>query len=189
MEAIDWETVSALARRRGVDKSAISRRVARYEAQGLLKTRPGGGGRKLVNVAEFDRVAAETTDAVRELNGSAGGARLASSTTDATPGDPILAKEQARRAAYGADLKKLDLEERLGNLVSLAKVTEAQAICAQRIVQVIERMTERAHDAASRAALKQLARDVRDELANAMALIADEDEDEAQTVAETAEAR
>lgn len=51
-----WATISELARQRGVSRSAISFRVGRYEALGLLKTRPGKAGSKLVNVAEFDRV-------------------------------------------------------------------------------------------------------------------------------------
>ena len=65
-----WATLSELARQRGVDRSAISCRVARYEALGLLKTRPGKQGSKLVNVAEFDRVAKETTDSPRERIGT-----------------------------------------------------------------------------------------------------------------------
>ena len=64
-----WATVSELARIRGVDKSAVSRRVARLEEQGLLATRQGAGRAKLVRVEEYDRVVAETGDAVLEANG------------------------------------------------------------------------------------------------------------------------
>jgi DNA-binding MarR family transcriptional regulator len=54
--------ITALARLRGVHKAAISRRVARLEAQGPLKSRPGPNGTKLVNVVEFDRAAADNVD-------------------------------------------------------------------------------------------------------------------------------
>ncbi len=50
-----WLTVSALARVRGVDKAAISRRVARLEAAAALTTRPGPRGSKLINADEFAR--------------------------------------------------------------------------------------------------------------------------------------
>jgi ATP-dependent DNA ligase len=47
-----WAKVTELARLRGVSTAAISRRVTRYEALGLLKTRPGNARSKLVNVAD-----------------------------------------------------------------------------------------------------------------------------------------
>src|ERR1700722_10888283 len=64
-----WLSVSALARELGRDKAGVSRRVSRMEAQGLLKSRVGESGQKLVNRAEFDRVASETTDAIQSANG------------------------------------------------------------------------------------------------------------------------
>jgi DNA invertase Pin-like site-specific DNA recombinase len=65
-----WAKVSELARLRGVSTAAISRRVSRYEALGLLKTRPGNARSKLVNVAEFDRIAGTTTVRDRNVAGS-----------------------------------------------------------------------------------------------------------------------
>ena len=67
----EWLTVSALARARGVDKAAISRRVARLEAAGALTTRAGERGTKLINVAEFNLAVEMTKDAIREANGRA----------------------------------------------------------------------------------------------------------------------
>jgi DNA-binding MarR family transcriptional regulator len=52
-----FATISELGRLRGVHKAAISRRVARLEAQGVLQSQRGDRGTKLVNIAEFDRVA------------------------------------------------------------------------------------------------------------------------------------
>lgn len=61
----EWITVSALARARGVNKAAISRRVTRLEAAGVLATRPGTRGTKLIAIAEFDLACVQTTDAIR----------------------------------------------------------------------------------------------------------------------------
>jgi DNA-binding MarR family transcriptional regulator len=110
-----FATISELARLRGVDKSGLSRRVSRLAGQGLLSTRAGPRKTLLVNVSEFDRVARETTDAVRALNGASGGSP--SPADDPAPGDPVLAKEQARRTKADADLKELDRDERIRQLV------------------------------------------------------------------------
>ena len=57
-----WLTVSDLARRQGVTKGPMSRRVSRLEELGVLTPRMGERGVKLVNVAQFlkavDRAAA-----------------------------------------------------------------------------------------------------------------------------------
>lgn len=165
-----WLSVSGLARQRGVDKAAISRRLARYEAQGLMKSRLGKGGVKLINVAEFDRAAGEATDAVRELNGSGAGAPAMGIA--AAPGDPILAREQARRASYDADLKKLELEERLGELIPVGDVREAIAALGETFVRALDQMPSRAEEgfaeatkgglAGFRIFLRSLANGVRD---------------------------
>ena len=189
MDDVDgyWVTISELARLRAVDKAAISRRVKRYEADGLMQTRPGKGGTKLVSVAQFDRAAGQATDAVRELNGT--GAAVAS---PAVPGDPSLARQQARRAGYDADLKQLELEERLGKLLPVADVEHAMVACAQELVRVIEQMTARAEECAAgvakdgvlgaRAFLKALARDQRELLARSMTLLGAEEKVETETV-------
>jgi DNA-binding MarR family transcriptional regulator len=167
-----WLSVTELARQRGVDKAAISRRAKRYEEQGLLHPRVGKGGAKMINVAEFDRAAGEATDAVRELNGSQGGAAAVSVAT--APGDPVLAREQARRASYDADLKKLELEERLGELVPVAAVQEAIVTLSENFVRALDQIPSRAEEgfaeagkgglAGFRAFLRSLANGVRDTL-------------------------
>jgi hypothetical protein len=176
-----WLSVSELARQRGVDKAAISRRAKRYEEQGLLTPRPGKGGVKMINVAEFDRAAGEATDAVRVLNG-AGGGQVASSGALA-PGDPVLAREQARRASYAADLTKPELEERLGHLIPVADVEAAMTRCAESMVRLIDQLPARADESAEAVArdgvhgarmfLRGAARDLRATLARDMRLLAD----------------
>jgi DNA-binding MarR family transcriptional regulator len=167
-----WLSVTDLARQRGVDKAAISRRAKRYEDQGLLHPRLGKGGAKMINVAEYDRAAGEATDAIRELNGSQGGA--AASPGAAAPGDPSLARQQARRAGYDADLKELELKERLGELVLVVAVQEAIVALSENFVRALDQIPSRAEEglaeankgglAGFRAFLRALANGVRDTL-------------------------
>ena len=190
-EGLGWASISELARLRGVDKAAISRRVARLAAQGLLTTRTGKQGTKLVNIAEFDRAAGEATDAVRELNGRG-------ATAPPAPGlatDPILSREQARRAAYDADLKKLDLEERLGRIAPLDRVRRATAEFTQSLARVIDMLPARVEEIlaagakdgvnGARAVAKMIARELREEMAKTMAAIADAAEGEGAALDET----
>jgi predicted transcriptional regulator len=83
-----WMSISDLARAIGRDKGGVSRRVARLEAQGLLKARTGELGQKLVRRAEFDRVAGETVDAVNAANGSK--AHAARDLEGAAPAGPVV---------------------------------------------------------------------------------------------------
>jgi DNA-binding transcriptional ArsR family regulator len=62
-----WVTVSDLARRLRVSKQAVSKRIERLESSGVLQTRSGPRGAKLVNLAQFDKAAGQLTDAARQL--------------------------------------------------------------------------------------------------------------------------
>lgn len=176
-----WVSVSDLAARKGVTKQTIAEKVARLEAQGLLSTRPGKGRAKLVNLAEFDRAIGETGDAIREM--AAASARPSAPVTQPAPegADPILAKEQARRVAYQADLAKLDLDERLGKLLPVEHVTAAMVRCAEALTRALEQMPTGADDLAAavakegvtgaRAFLRTMGRDMRALLAREMRLL------------------
>ena len=196
----EWLTVSALARARGVDKAAISRRVARLEAAGALTTRAGERGTKLINVAEFERVAGETVDAVREANGraalpiyrmaaeangrrSAAASQVVEATMGDAPNDPILAREQARKTQIGADLAQLQLDELRGLLVRVADIAAGAAMQGETLARRIDQMLpEWAEDLAAivakdgtaglRAVLKGKARELRGALAEAFAALA-----------------
>ncbi|WP_174514069.1 MarR family transcriptional regulator [Methylocella tundrae] len=163
-----WISVSDLARQKGVDKAAVSRRISRLESLGSLETRTGARGTKLVNIAAYDRAVGETGDAIRTMNG-------AGATHQPPPSgngsDPILAREQARRTAYQADIAKLDLDERLKKLLPVEDIASAIGICAEGIVRVLDQLPSRADELASavgkdgalgaRAVLKIVARDLR----------------------------
>jgi DNA-binding MarR family transcriptional regulator len=193
-----WVSVSELARLRGNDKSVISRRIKRLEEQGALQTRPGAGGAKLVCLAEYDRASEEGFDAVRALDASTGSDRPPQEA--AAPGDPVLAKEQARRAGYAADLAQLDLHERLGELGRVAGFRQSMRTCAEGVVQVLEQLPGRAEEIAGavrasdslaqvRGILRALVRDVRDQLDRGMASIIElEREKEAEAAASSDEA-
>ena len=171
-----WMSVSELAKAKGVSRQSMHERVARLEQQGTITLKAGQGRARLVNVAEFDRAAGESFDAVRSLNGT--GAAPMPGRTDG--GDPVLAREQARRAAYDADMKQMDLEERLGNILLLVDVQGAMALCAEKMVRVIEQLPSRSDDLAgavgrdgapgARAELKKIARELREALARAMVI-------------------
>jgi hypothetical protein len=157
----DWLNISGLARSRGVDKSGVSRRVARFEAQGLLQSRVGPNRTKLINAVEFDRLAAGAVD------GGAPPPSLAS--------HPILLREQARRAAAVAELTEMTLAQRRGTLLESADVFAALATCTQAIDEALEQSLARAAEenpTVPRTVWSAARRDVMNELARAMSLIA-----------------
>ncbi len=156
-----WVSVSALASQKGLTKQTVSEKVARLVEQGLLTTRPGKGKAKLVNVAQYDRVTGDTADLSKEQ-----GARTKKADDDAAGRDPTFSREQARRAGYEAELKRLDLEERLGKLRSVEDIVAATIACGEVVVREVDQLVTRADDIAAavakdgvlgaRAALKHL---------------------------------
>ncbi|MGA3304367.1 MAG: helix-turn-helix domain-containing protein [Methylovirgula sp.] len=177
-----WLSVSDIARRKGISKAALSRRVSRLEGDGLLETRAGPRGAKLVNLAALDRVRNETTDLARAANGIGFRQRQ-------HPNDPafIYTHEQARRSAYDADLKKLELDEKLGKLLLVEDVAAAVTATGERIVHVLNSLPSRADEImafASRGdlpALTQLLRkivfDIRSAMADEMRAFAHDESD------------
>jgi DNA-binding transcriptional MocR family regulator len=140
-----WTSISDLARAIGRDKGGVSRRVSRLESEGLLKSRVGNAGQKLVNRAEFDRVAGETVDAVREANGSMAGAAR---DGDAVAPAGLLSRAQASKTAAQARLAHLELGQRLGQLLPVEEMRRAAADCAMRLRRSVETMHARAEDVA-----------------------------------------
>jgi DNA-binding transcriptional MocR family regulator len=151
-----WITVSELARMRGVDKAAMSRRVARLEAKGALETRPGPGGTKLVNGAQFLRAVQANADPVREANGAGLRLPLAIATPPASEPAPenerealVYAKEQARNTAIRADLAQLELDERLGKLLPVDEVEGAMQRVMEALIRALQQLPARAEELAA----------------------------------------
>jgi hypothetical protein len=140
----------------------------------------GPRGQKVVNVGEFDRVAEETLDAKQAQNGRKFRAAPDDGGDDVF--SPVLAKEQARKVAYQADLAKLQRDEKLGKLLPIEKIAEAAAQCAEALVRVIDQLPARADEVASavakegeagaRAFLRSVARDMRERMADEMQRLA-----------------
>jgi hypothetical protein len=62
-----WFSVTDLARRDGISKQVVSRKVGIFERDGMVTTRSRGPGLpKLVNVAEYDRAIASTLHAAQK---------------------------------------------------------------------------------------------------------------------------
>jgi hypothetical protein len=152
--ANEWLSISGLARAIGRDKGGVSRRVSRLEGQGLLETRISDAGQKLVNRAEFDRVAVETVDAIQEANGlKARAARDpeggASAGAVGASAGPALSRAQTARTIAQAHIANLDLNQRVGKLLPVDRVQEAARSCAERLRSAVDQMPGRAEEVAS----------------------------------------
>ncbi len=166
-----WLTITELAEHKGLGKPWISEKVKALEADGKIETRSGKGKTKLVNLAQFDRAVGETGDAVKE----AAAETRAEAGAGGESASPVLRDHQARAAQYAADLKFLDLEERLGRLVLIAEVKAAGIEIAEVVVTVIGGLSAHAEGVAAVAAkdgvqgvrgmLKDIEHKLRDEIA------------------------
>jgi phage terminase Nu1 subunit (DNA packaging protein) len=176
-----WVTITELAVLKGVGKATISERVGKLEAAGKLTSRRDGRA-KLVNVAAFDLAVGETTDFARAQTAATKRAGEAAPARPPGPADgPVYTAEQARHMAYKADLAELELKRRRAEVIETAEVAAAMARCAEALVRQIDQMPSRADDlaaavardgaAGARAALKAVARDLRDQLAREMRLL------------------
>jgi len=188
-----WVSVSDLAARKGVTKQTISERVAKLVRDGLIETKPGPGRAKLVNLAAYDKAVGETGDAAKAIGALTKATIRAQEQGEAAPssgGDHVLAREQARRAAYEADLAKLRLDEKLGRLLPIEDVEASMVRCAEALTRAFDQLPTRADDLAAavakdgvngaRAFLKVVARDTRAVLAKEMRLLDKDEPDEPQ---------
>lgn len=169
-----WLSISALAKRKGVKKQTISERVARLEADQLIKTKPGPNRAKLVNIAEYDRAVGQVGDPAKE---AAAATKAGDAGTDEQR-DPRYRDAKASDAFYGAELKRLEFEERIRKLVPVADVQLAEDECARKIVADLERIVLCSAEIAAavgkdgeqgaRRVLKRAVFDVRKQIALAM---------------------
>jgi DNA-binding MarR family transcriptional regulator len=167
-----WLSITDLAERLGVKKQSLSERVIRFEAEGKLTTRPGPHRSKLVNLAEFDRVASAhstpqqlAAETVRHRRADApvdagddllrfDAGRPDDAVTRST--DPTLSAAHAQKANIETELKKLDLAERRRGLVAIGGprgVEAAQVRAGAAIVRAMERIPARSAEVTA-AALK-----------------------------------
>jgi len=69
LSTVDWISITDLAEKRGVSKAAISKRVIRYERDGLVMPRIRNG-QKLVHEEMFETACRKYTDGIQQLNGT-----------------------------------------------------------------------------------------------------------------------
>jgi len=183
-----WIGINELARQKGIAPSVMSRRITKLEAQGLLETRLGPRNSKLVNLVAYDRIRSETRDAIRESvqdrESLVAPPERVPSAAGSDPNDKSLAREQARRMSYQAELSRLDLEERLGKLIAVEDVSAAMSECAEAIVRGLEQLPSRADEIAAavgregphgaRTLMKSMVLDVRKALEREMRRIFEE---------------
>lgn len=192
-----WLTISAIAARKSVTKQTISERVARLVREGKLRTRPGRGNAKLVDLAEYDRAVGETTDLIREqaaatLRHRAGeaqpsphrGGDLGAPANGAPALEPTFSDAQKQKAFYDAGIRALDYAERTGEVLPINGpngVAAAMAVAGTKILTAIARLQTHAAELATavakegetgaRRVLKQMEHDLRQEIGRVLRVL------------------
>ena len=132
-----WLSIAALAVMKGVSRQTVWEKVERLERQGLLATKPGPGGTRLVNVGEYDYHVKETADLVKEQ---------AAATLRASQESPELRRLQEQKMRAEAALKDVELRERTGQLVDITRVEEVIAEVGEELRKPIEQLPLRAEE-------------------------------------------
>ncbi len=105
-----------------------------------------------MNVVAYDRWRRETRDAVHTMNArspESPGSMEIIAWPDRAPNEKSLAREQARRVSYQAELARLDLEERLGKLVPVDDIFAAIREIAEVFVRGFEQLPGQADELAA----------------------------------------
>jgi DNA-binding IscR family transcriptional regulator len=179
-----WLSVTQIAERKGVSKQGVSQKVARIVADGRLTIKPGRGREKLINLAQYDVAVGDVGDAAREAGASTKAVTELPGTTGARASDGgRFRNEQTREKAYAADLKFIELERARGNLLEVAEFDIVASDAAYRIVDIIENLQARDAEFTAiaikegengmRAALKRVARSMREAVVASMREMAD----------------
>lgn len=166
-------TLAELARLKNVSRPAITKRIKRLEADGLIAV-VSAGGNKRVDLAAYDKAVGDTGSAAHEQ-----AAQTAKATKAAEP-EPSSAFRDAQTVKALADARRaqLDVAERLGNLAPIrgpGGVEEATIEIAHKLVAAIERLSGYSGELTSAAressetGVRRVLRVMRDDLRNAMA--------------------
>ena len=170
-----WLSISDLAAEKGLGKAAVSERVSRLEAQGLLRTRAGKGRVKLVNVAAYEDAVGQTIDLARHQGHAT---RKGAGPLTSVPGDPVYTAEQARRMAYQADREKIALGRDLDLLVPVDQLASDATRIFSAMILRLDRLEGRAEalalavgqggTAGARSFLKGLKVEIRNQIADGL---------------------
>jgi hypothetical protein len=155
-----WLTMTQAAERRGVSKQAISKTVGRLVAEGRLSTKAGQGGAKLINIVAFERLVASESDPAQALRNSKVSAAEPPAPSSQASLSPTYMDSRATREAYQAEAARLDIAERLGDLVSKtdisARTTTAFRKLRDRLMMLPGRISDRMVAAPDARAMKAL---------------------------------
>jgi DNA-binding Lrp family transcriptional regulator len=174
-----WISVADLARQKNITRQSAGERVDRLETDGKITVRREGRS-KLINLAEYDLAVGEVGDAAREAGAitKAGG----DGEGDTAPAHPAYRDHQTREKQYAADLRWIELQKELGRLVPVDQIADAAAKAAEAAIRVIDRIVAHSDTiaaavakdgaAGARATLKDIVRETRQGVAEAMQKLA-----------------
>lgn len=165
--------VSEIAKRDGISRQAVSKRVKDLVSTHGLTVRRGLSGVVLaVNVVQYDLL--------RERYGDQSQVRVRKDPTSVPPGPPVVDSRSydeatRRRAWLEMEKRRLEVAELRGQLLRKDRYEEAVGACGDELIRVIEQLPQKADALAVelgcddvhsvRRALKQLARELRGDLA------------------------
>jgi hypothetical protein len=142
----DWLPITCLAERAGVSQPCMSLRVKKYVAAGLLEPKTGLNGQKLISTAACDTLRA--LRAARRGAPTAGQKPIPKAPRPPAPielvdgADPdrveSLHEAQRRKTSKQADMIAIALQERRGELLPVADVSDAMRRAAETITRSLE---------------------------------------------------
>lgn len=175
------------ARHAGLSRATVCQQIARgkipiYGENGE-RMAPGEPGRKFIDAAEADLARRQTRARVPNIvdepviSADEKGVRNMHALGAA---QSTLTQAKRDTEAHRSELLRLDLEERRGKLMPVAKVLDAMAVAGEKIVRIIDQLPMDADDLATsvarggsqalRAALKEVARRMRTAIADSLNL-------------------
>lgn len=175
-----WLSITELAERFGVAKATVSARVSKFEAEGIVKTKPGKGKAKLVNLADYESAIDEHGDPAKEQ-----GAETKSTTADdpAQSRDPRFRDAATKEKEHLAQLAEIRVGKELGKYIEADFFKPAVEECAEVILRILDRPLSKAADleAAARSGgvngvrvrMREIIREMRAAISEAMQRLAD----------------
>lgn len=161
----DAVSLSELARKRGVSKQAIHKRVSAFAADGRLTVWTGPNRSVLVSEAAFDFAVGVMGDPVKEASAASAAvlrgaveapiARPAPARMPTPPGDgvgetdtPAYRDAKARDAYYAAELKRLSFEKENGQLYRVTEIEDAMVRISDAVRDAAKGIVSRAEEGA-----------------------------------------
>jgi hypothetical protein len=152
----DALSIADLARRKGVSRQAIHRRVGALVAAGQLMTYPGPRRSVTVSEAAYDMAVGQHGDPAKELSvetTASGGAPPPAAESNESPG---YRGAREREAYYSAELKRLQFAREERQLYPVADVNDALLRIGEVIREATSGLAARADEGAEEMEAKGL---------------------------------